>query len=173
MNARPDYSRRMMIGVAGATVATACLPAFGASRQAPDFVGIDGWLNSGPLSIAGLRGRPVLVNFFARSCINCINAMPHIEGWYARYAGRGFVVVGVHTPEFAVERSRPALQAAVERFGLTYPIAQDNESATWRAWHNNAWPTQYLVDREGRIVHSHAGEGDYAETERLIRGLTG
>ena len=165
----PD--RRTIVTAAGIATLGVCLPARAAGRPAPEFVGIDGWLNSPPLSIRGLRGRPVLVNFFARSCINCIHAMPHIEGWYRTYRGRGFVVVGVHTPEFPVEKSRPALAAAVERFGLTYPIAEDNASATWNAWNNEYWPAEYLVDANGRIVHRHVGEGGYEETEQVIQGL--
>ena len=113
----------------------------------------------------------MLVNFFARSCINCIHAMPYIRSWYGKYADRGFVVVGVHTPEFDVEKSRPALEAAAQRFGLTYPIAEDNQSATWNAWGNRYWPAEYLVDQQGRIVHTHTGEGGYGETERLIQNL--
>lgn len=97
--------------------------------------------------------------------------MPYIKSWYAKYSGRGFVVVGVHTPEFAVERSRSALEAAVLRFGLTYPIAEDNDSATWDAWSNRFWPAEYLVDQRGKIVHTHFGEGGYQETEQLIQGL--
>ena len=173
MSASFQPSRRLLLAAASASAATACLPAEAAGRGAPGFVGIDGWLNSGPLSMAGLRGRPVLVNFFARSCINCIHAMPYLKSWYAKYSDRGFVVVGVHTPEFEVEKSRPALEAAVERFGLRYPIAEDNQSATWNAWGNNYWPAEYLVDQRGRIVHTHVGEGGYSETEQLIQNLLG
>ena len=121
----------------------------------------------------GLRGRPVLVNFWARSCINCINAMPYIKSWHAKYRDRGFVVVGVHTPEFAVEKSHAALEAAVSRFGLSYPIAEDNGSATWNAWGNQFWPAEYLVDQRGAIVRSYFGEGGYGETERAIQRLLG
>lgn len=168
-------SRRAVLTTAGVAIAASLLPgpAEAAGRAAPEFVGIDGWLNSGPLSMHGLRGRPVLVNFFARSCINCIHAMPYLKSWYAKYSGSGFVLVGVHTPEFEVEKSRPALEAAVSRFGLAYPIAEDNSSATWNAWGNRYWPAEYLVDQRGRIVHSHFGEGGYAETERLIQSLLG
>ena len=163
--------RHVLIG--GGAAAAACRPAAGwaAGRPAPDFVGIESWLNSAPLSMRGLRGRPVLVTFWARECINCIHAMPAIKSWWARYRDRGFVVVAVHTPEFDVERSRPALQAAAERFGLSYPIAQDNASATWNAWGNQYWPAEYLVDREGRIVYSHFGEGGYERTEGVLRTL--
>ena len=172
MNVLTKTSRRSFVAAAGSFAALAsCLPAFGDEGLAPGFVGIDGWLNSPPLTMRGLRGRPVLVNFFARSCINCINAMPHIESWYAKYRHRGFVVVGVHTPEFPVEKSRPALEAAVERFGLTYPIAEDNESSTWNAWNNEYWPAEYLVDQDGRIVREHVGEGAYGETEHAIQQL--
>ncbi len=164
-------SRRTLMAAAGVAALIPGLPARAAGRSAPEFVGIEGWLNSAPLSMSGLRGRPLLVNFFARSCINCIHAMPHIEGWYRAYRDRGFVVIGVHTPEFPVEKSRAALAAAAGRFGLTYPIAEDNASATWNAWNNQYWPAEYLVDQSGRIVHEHVGEGGYGETERVIRSL--
>ena len=168
-----DRDRRLLIAGASATIAATCVPAaaWATGRIAPDFVGIDGWINSGPLSMRGLRGRTVLVNFWARQCINCIHAMPAIKGWYARYRHQGFVVVAVHTPEFDIERSRPALQAAAEKYGLSYPIAQDNSSATWNAWGNRYWPAEYVVDQEGRIVHYHSGEGGYGETEAVIRSL--
>lgn len=142
-----------------------------AARLAPEFVGIDGWLHSGALTMRGLRGQVVLVNFFARACSNCITAMPYIREWHSRYQGQGFTVVGVHTPELPAEKSRPALEAAVQRFGLTYPIAIDNASATWNAWGNQYWPAEYIVDQQGRIVYSHFGEGAYSQTEALIRRL--
>ena len=171
MDAKSFLDRRTVVAGVGLAIASAVVPAHAVVRRAPGFVGIEGWLNSGPLTLQELRGRPVLVNFFARSCINCIHAMPHIQGWFERYRSRGFMVVGVHTPEFPVERSRLALAAAVERFGLTYPIAEDNESATWNAWRNMYWPAEYLVDPNGGIVHEHVGEGGYDETEGLIRGF--
>jgi thiol-disulfide isomerase/thioredoxin len=165
-------SRRAFI----ATAACAALPVFGAgpaaaAALAPEFVGIDSWLNSGPLSMRALRGRPALVTFWTYGCINCIHAMPAIKGWYARYRDRGFEVIGVHTPEFQIEHSRENLQQAIGRFGIQYPVAQDNESATWNAWGNRYWPAEYLVDANGRIVHSHFGEGGYAETESVIQRL--
>ena len=166
-----DTNRRtLLIGAGALAVATAHPTALlAAGATAPEFVGISGWLNSSPLTMAGLRGRPVLVNFWARSCINCIHAMPAIRSWYAKYREQGFVVVGIHTPEFEVEKSKAALETAVQRFGLSYPIAQDNSSATWDAWSNQYWPTEYLVNRQGMIVHSHSGEGGYAATEALIQ----
>lgn len=119
----------------------------------------------------GLRGQVVLINFFARACSNCIAAVPYIREWHTRYRDKGFTVVGVHTPELAAEKSRPALEAAVQRFGLTYPIAIDNASETWNAWGNRYWPAEYLVDQQGKVIYSHFGEGAYAQTEALIRRL--
>ena len=116
-------SRRSVVAAMGAsTLALPGLASAASGAAAPEFTGIEGWLNSGPLTMHGLRGRVVLVNFFARSCINCIHAMPAIKSWYAKYRSQGFVVVGVHTPEFDVEKSRPALEAALARYGLTYPV---------------------------------------------------
>ena len=169
----PHFISRRSV-VAAMSASTLGLPGLASAASgatAPEFTGIEGWLNSGPLTMHGLRGRVVLVNFFARSCINCIHAMPAIKSWYGKYRNQGFVVVGVHTPEFDVEKSRPALEAALARYGLTYPVAQDNTSATWNAYSNQYWPAEYLVDQSGRIVHQHFGEGGYAETERLIQGL--
>lgn len=162
-------NRRALMAAAGAALGTAALPSLARAGTAPGFPGIDAWLNSAPLSMSGLRGRPVMVTFWTRECINCLHAMPHIKSWYAKYSGRGFVVVGVHKPEFEVEKSLPALREAVARYGINYPVAQDNQSATWNAWGNEYWPAEYLVDRRGRIIHSHAGEGDYGEMERLIQ----
>ena len=168
----PLQITRRTLALGGSALAIAAsAPALARSGAAPDFVGIDGWLNSAPLSMRGLRGRVVLVNFWARSCSNCIHAMPAIKSWYARYRDRGFIVVGVHTPEFEVEKSRPALEAAVARFGLSYPIARDNASATWNAYGNQYWPAEYLIDQSGQIVRTHFGEGGYAETEARIGAL--
>ncbi len=167
-------NRRQLLPVLGGVVAAGVVApgVMAASRgTAPEFVGLEGWINSGPLTMANLRGRPVLVNFWARQCYNCRNAMPAIKGWYASYKDKGFVVVGVHTPEFDSEKSRPALEAAVARQGILHPVAQDNASATWNAFGNQFWPAEYLIDKSGRIVYSHFGEGAYERTERMIQGL--
>jgi thiol-disulfide isomerase/thioredoxin len=167
-----NFDRRSFIAGTGSLATASLLATAARAAIAPEFVGLTGWINSAPLTMLGLRGRPVLVNFFARSCSNCIATMPYLERWYEAYRERGFVIVGVHTPEFDVEKPRAALEATVTRFGLTYPIAQDNDSATWNAWGNRYWPAEYLVDKNGRIVRSHIGEGGYAETEALIRRLS-
>jgi cytochrome c biogenesis protein CcdA/thiol-disulfide isomerase/thioredoxin len=138
---------------------------------APEFTGIDHWLNSDPLTMAGLRGKVVLVDFWTYSCINCIRTLPYVEGWYREYESAGFVVVGVHTPEFAFEHDAGNVSAAISRFGITYPVAQDNEYATWTAYNNEYWPADYLIDANGHIRSTHFGEGDYNKTEDEIRSL--
>jgi cytochrome c biogenesis protein CcdA/thiol-disulfide isomerase/thioredoxin len=138
---------------------------------APEFTGIDHWLNSGPLTMASLRGKVVLIDFWTYSCINCIRTLPYVEGWYQRYASQGFVVVGVHSPEFEFEHDTGNVAAAISRFGLTYPVAQDNEFGTWGAYNNAYWPADYLIDATGHIRETHFGEGDYGQTESDIRTL--
>ena len=144
------------------------LPDMGA---APEFTGIDHWLNSKPLTLADLRGKVVLVDFWTYSCINCIRTLPYVEGWYQKYASDGLVVVGVHSPEFAFEHDTGNVSAAIARFGLTYPVAQDNEFSTWNAYSNQYWPAHYLIDATGHIRAEHFGEGDYDGTEADIRAL--
>ena len=143
----------------------------GPHDPAPDFTGIAHWLNSEPLTIASLRGTVVLVDFWTYDCVNCARTLPQVAKWFATYAPRGFTVVGVHTPEFAFERETSNVQAALDRFGIRYPVAQDNAYATWNAYGNRYWPAQYLIDRNGTIVLTHAGEGDYDEMEHAIRAL--
>lgn len=138
---------------------------------APEFTGIDAWLNSEPMTLDSLRGKVVLIEFWTYTCVNCARTLPYMRQWYDTYRGRGLQVIGVHTPEFAVERDRAKLEAAMGRYALAYPIAQDNGYRTWRAYGNEYWPTEYLIDRQGRIVLKHVGEGDYQEIEAAIRKL--
>jgi thiol-disulfide isomerase/thioredoxin len=138
---------------------------------APDFTGISNWLNSTPLTMAGLRGKVVLIDFWTYSCINCLRTLPYVTRWYDTYKDRGLVVVGVHTPEFGFERVTANVETAIKRFGIKYPVAQDNAMATWRAYSNIYWPGEYLIDRNGQIVMKHFGEGKYDETENAIRTL--
>ena len=144
-----------------------------AHAAAPDFVGISGWLNSAPLSIASLRGKVVLVDFWTYGCINCVRTLPYVTQLSEKYKDKGLVVVGIHTPEFPFEHSAANVQAALKRHGIRYPVAQDNASATWDAYRNQYWPAQYIVDRSGNIVFTHAGEGQYEEIERTIQKLLG
>ncbi len=138
---------------------------------APEFKGIASWLNSGPLTIAGLRGRVVLLDFWTYSCINCLRTLPYLERWYETYRDEGLVLVGVHSPEFAFERDASNVASAVRRLGVRYPVALDPDFATWQAWGNQYWPATYFVDRAGHVRHAHFGEGDYAESEHVIREL--
>ena len=151
--------------------ASATQPRVGDQGQAPEFAGIDKWLNSAPLTMADLRGKVVLVDFWTYSCINCVNTLPYVKQWYDKYRDQGLVVVGVHTPEFPFEKSTSNVQAALKRFDIRYPVAQDNAYATWSAYNNQYWPATYLINAEGKIVYRHYGEGQYAETEAQIQKL--
>lgn len=142
-------------------------------EPAPGFAGADRWYNSPPLTLDALRGKVVLVEFWTRECINCIHVLPHTKALHDAYAKDGLVVVGVHTPEFEEERDPAALQAALDRYGIMWPVAVDNESRIWNAYGNRFWPAIYLIDRNGRVVYRHYGEGDYEQTERRVRALLG
>lgn len=141
---------------------------------APNFAGITAWLNTAgdrPLSLASLRGKVVLVDFWTYSCINCQRTLPHVEAWYGRYAKDGFVVVGVHTPEFAFEHVVSNVKDQASALGVRYPVAIDDSYDTWNAYSNQYWPADYLIDARGDVRHIHFGEGDYSGTEQLIREL--
>ena len=146
------------------------LPDYG---PAPDFANVTEWVNTKPLTLAGLRGKVLLIDFWTYSCINCLRTLPHVEAWAARYEQAGLVVVGVHTPEFAFEHVPSNVKANARRLGVRYPIAIDNGYGTWNAWGNQYWPAEYLVDRSGRVREAHFGEGDYDKTEAAIRELLG
>jgi len=141
------------------------------AAPAPEFAGIDNWINSAPLTVQGLRGKVVLVDFWTYDCINCQHVLPYVKDWHRKYKDQGLVVVGVHTPEYGFERNLNNLKGAVQRNAITFPVAQDNRYATWNAYDNRFWPAFYLVDKRGEIVYSHFGEGDYAQTEGAIRRL--
>ncbi len=138
---------------------------------APELTGTQAWINSEPLTIAGLKGKVVLVDFWTYSCINCIRTLPYLNGWHAKYADDGLVIIGVHTPEFEFEKSLENVQAAIEKYGIHYAVVQDNDFATWKAYKNRYWPRKYLIDKDGHIRYDHIGEGGYDETEAAIRKL--
>ena len=140
---------------------------------APELTGLTSWENSQPLKLADLKGKVVLVDFWTYSCVNCLRAIPYVEKWYETYKDKGFVVIGVHTPEFAFEHLPDNVASAVKAHRLTYPIAQDNDYGTWNAFGNNSWPADYLIDREGNVRDVHLGEGDYDKSERSIQALLG
>jgi thiol-disulfide isomerase/thioredoxin len=138
---------------------------------APEFAGISTWINSEPLTMEGLRSQVVLVDFWTYTCINCIRTMPFLRDWQNKYADRGLVIVGVHSPEFEFEEIAENVVRAAADFGLEYPIAQDNDFRTWRNFNNRFWPAKYLIDQQGVVRYTHFGEGGYDETERFIREL--
>ena len=141
------------------------------NAAAPEFTGIDKWLNSDPLTLQQLRGKVVLVDFWTYTCINCIHVLPYVKTWNQKYKDQGLAVVGVHTPEYPFERGTDNVKSAIKRFGITFPVAQDNNYATWRAYDNQYWPAFYLVDKKGHVAYTHFGEGDYAQTEAKIQAL--
>jgi thiol-disulfide isomerase/thioredoxin len=141
--------------------------------SAPEFADKSTWLNSPPLTMATLQGKVLLVQFWTYTCINWLHTLPYIADWDAKYRDKGLVVVGVHTPEFAFEMDTANVQAAIKRFGLTYPVVQDNEYRTWNAYENQYWPALYLIDKSGKVVATHFGEGAYAEMEGEIARLVG
>jgi thiol-disulfide isomerase/thioredoxin len=153
--------------------APGALPDYG---SAPNFEGIADWLNTPgdrPLTIAGLRGKVVLVDFWTYSCINCLRTLPQLRAWYATYRKDGFQIVGVHTPEFAFEHVLSNVTSATRRLHVSWPVALDNNDVTWTLYANQYWPADYLVDRRGQVRAIHFGEGGYDQTEHEIRTLLG
>lgn len=137
----------------------------------PPLTGAATWLNTAPLTAAGLRGKVVLVDFWTYSCINCLRTLPYIRAWAQKYKDHGLVVIGVHTPEFAFEKNLDNVRRAVKDLGITYPVAVDNNYAIWGAFYNNYWPADYFVDAQGQIRAHEFGEGDYDKSERVIQTL--
>ncbi|MGH9043993.1 MAG: cytochrome c biogenesis protein DipZ [Acidimicrobiales bacterium] len=163
-------------GNAGSSLATcdSGTPGLVDCGPAPRFRGMTAWLNTPhgrAVTLASLRGKVVLVDFWTYSCINCQRSLPHVEAWYREYERDGLVVVGVHTPEFAFEHVVSNVRAQAAALGVRYPVAIDNNYATWNAYDNQAWPADYLIDASGDVRHVSVGEGDYGGTEQLIRDL--
>jgi thiol-disulfide isomerase/thioredoxin len=138
---------------------------------APELVGIVQWLNSEPLTLADLRGKVVLVDFWTYTCINCLRTFPYLRDWHEKYASKGLIIVGIHSPEFEFEKIEVNVRQAVARERVTWPVAMDNDFATWRAYRNRFWPHKFLVDKDGVVRYDHIGEGAYLETELAIRQL--
>ena len=145
---------------------------FNTNYPAPDFIGVSKWLNTDkPLSVKDLKGKVVLVDFWTYTCINCIRTLPFVTSWYDKYKDQGFVVIGVHTPEFQFEHDTNNVLDAMKRYNIHYPVAQDNNYATWNAYNNQYWPAEYLIDANGMVRRTHFGEGEYDKTEEAIQGL--
>ncbi|MUL63990.1 cytochrome C biogenesis protein [Mycobacterium sp. CBMA 234] len=174
----PDYTAGLQTRIAGSGGSLSSCQE-GLSRlqncgTAPDLVGIDSWFNTPgdtPLDLKALRGKVVLVDFWTYSCINCQRAIEHVTGWYDRYKDRGFTVIGVHTPEYGFEHTRTNVIAGAAGLHIKYPVALDNSYATWNNYQNQYWPASYLIDADGVVRHIKFGEGDYDETEGMIRDL--
>jgi thiol-disulfide isomerase/thioredoxin len=153
---------------AGLHVASARLPVEG---ELPSFDGATGWLDSEPLTPAGLRGRVVLVGFWTYTCINWLRQLPYLRAWAEKYSGHGLAVIGVHTPEFSFEHNPRNVQQAMRDMRITYPVATDNNYGVWQAFDNHYWPALYFADAQGHIRHHHFGEGEYARSEMVIQQL--
>lgn len=138
---------------------------------APELIPGGKWFNTQPLTMTSLKGKVVLVDFWTYTCINCIRTLPYVKSWYEKYKDQGFVVVGVHTPEFEFEKDASNVGKALADFQITYPVMQDNDYATWNAYSNQYWPAHYLIDKNGKIRGTHFGEGAYDETEKAIQDL--
>jgi len=154
--------------MSGAKSAGADLPV---ESEAPSFAGATLWLNSPPLTPDDLRGKVVVVDFWTYSCINCLRALPYVKAWYQKYKDHGLIVVGVHAPEFAFEKDPNNVRRAIADLKITYPVALDNDYAIWQAFDNQYWPAHYFIDASGKVRAHHFGEGNYDESEEIIRKL--
>ena len=138
---------------------------------APEISTTGEWLNSSPLTSKDLKGKVVLLDFWTYSCINCLRTLPYIKSWYEQYKDKGFVVIGVHAPEFDFEKNKANVEKAIRRFEISYPVVQDNDHLLWNRFSNQYWPAHYLINKQGQIVYTHFGEGNYDVTEKHIREL--
>jgi thiol-disulfide isomerase/thioredoxin len=159
------FSRRLLSPFRMLTTYESSQPA-----PAPDLAAGD-WINSEPLKLKDLRGRVVLIDFWTFGCYNCRNTLPFIKGWHDRYRDQGLTVIGVHSPEFDYEKKVENLRREVTSLEINYPVVSDNDYQTWDAYNVAAWPTLFLLDKQGRIRWMHVGEGEYDETERQIQKL--
>ena len=185
MDVRPNMLIGIVVGifiVAASIYATGftkvLLSPFGSSAEynsqesatAPDLATGE-WINSGPLKLQDLRGRVVLIEFWTFGCYNCRNTLPFVKAWHDRYQDKGLTVIGVHSPEFEEERKVENLRREVASLGISYPVVTDNDYQTWKAYKVEAWPTVFVLDKQGRVRWMHVGEGGYDEAERLIQKL--
>jgi hypothetical protein len=163
-----------LLGPAALTGGMLAVSRASARSATPELVGIDEWLNTdSPLTIAGLRGKAVLVEFCTYTCINWRRTLPYVNRWYSEYGPQGLQIIGVHTPEFGFERVRPNVESAIRELRVLHPIVQDNEYRTWDAWDNRAWPSFYLLDADGQVRLVREGEGYSKEIEGAIRRVLG
>jgi len=179
VRARRDLDRRRFLGTTATALAATQLGMLGSANgliphmegELSSLASATEWLNSPPLTAAGLRGKVVLVDFCTYTCINWLRTLPYVRAWAAKYRNQGLVVIGVHTPEFPFEKDIDNVRRAVKDMKVDYPIAIDNDYAIWRGFNNEYWPALYLVDGLGQIRHHYFGEGEYERSERMIRQL--
>ena len=174
MSEEVDIIRRRFLGAAAMTIAAAQFHGIASAKARSELSAFDGttaWLNSEPLTSTGLHGKVVLVDFWTYSCINWRRQLPYVRAWAEKYKQQGFVVIGVHAPEFSFEKNIDNVRWAAKDMRIDYPIAIDNDHAIWRAFHNEYWPALYFVDAQGRIRHSVFGEGQYEQSEALLQRL--
>ncbi|AGT08957.1 thioredoxin-like domain-containing protein [Paracoccus aminophilus] len=168
-------SRRHFLAGAVAGLAMPALlrpaSAAGPDAAAPEFAGLENWLNSDTLTMANLQGKVVLVDFWTFGCSNCVSTLPSLTSWHKELAGKGLVIVGVHTPEFPFERDLSALEQAVRLHGIEYPVAQDNRYQTWQAYNVRYWPTSVIVGRDGKVVKYHEGDQGMEELGQNLRQM--
>ncbi len=141
--------------------------------KAPEFVGLENWMNSKgkPVTLAALKGKVVIVDFWTFGCINCQRTLPHMNDLYTKYHAQGLEVIGVHTPEFDSERTTANVKKAIKREGIKFIVAQDNQNKTWNAYRNRYWPEFYFIDRKGVVRHTHIGEGGYENSDLVVAKL--
>jgi len=179
-----SYRIKMRVSFVAALAAALCWMVISApsleAQDPPSIVGSaplyglsggTGWINSSPLTAKQLKGKVVVVDFWDYSCINCIRAIPYVRAWAEKYKDSGLVVIGVHAPEFDIEKQMPNVQKAVNKFQITYPVVLDNNYAIWNAFHNQYWPAHYFIDSKGKVRYEHFGEGDYDQSEKWIQEL--
>lgn len=174
MSEEVHLSRRRFLRAAAMTIATAQFNGFASASARSELSALDGataWLNSEPLTSAGLRGKVVLVNFWTYSCINWRRQLPYVRAWAEKYRDKRLVVIGVHSPEFSFEKIADNVRWAAKDMRIDYPIVIDNDHAIWRAFNNKYWPALYFMDAKGRIQHSVFGEGQYEQSEEVIQRL--
>jgi thiol-disulfide isomerase/thioredoxin len=159
------------IGVAQSVTASEEPPSIVGSSPLGGLSGATGWINSKSLSAKQLKGKVVVIDFWDYSCINCIRAIPYLRTWAEKYKDDGLVVIGVHTPEFDIEKRMENVQKAVTKFHIPYPVAVDSDYAIWKAFHNEYWPAHYFIDAKGKVRFEHFGEGEYDQSERWIQQL--
>jgi thiol-disulfide isomerase/thioredoxin len=165
----PEAMAQPSASTAPAQPSASAAPARPSGKPAPELSGGGAWINSEPTSLAALRGKVVLVNFWTLGCINCKNTLPSVQGWWQRYKDQGLVIIGVHTPEFGYEAELENVRKATVDLGVSWPVVQDNDWKIWKAYKNSYWPRFYLIDKQGNIIYDHIGEGGYDETERQIQ----